>query len=113
VSIAKRFVEFQFAVGSLDNESNAKTRKSTSSVLPLEVSIFQVFLELREQGWFSTGYSECVRQDHAARREYELMTPPSFDVQTMSFTDTVQHSAGATLKSGGKCSRDECGRSSL
>jgi hypothetical protein len=39
---------------------------------------------------------------YAARREYELITPPSFDVQTMSLTHTELHSSGGAVKSGGK-----------
>lgn len=66
------------------------------------VSIFQLSRLLFEQGWRHTCDSECVIQDHAARREYELMTPPSFEVQTMSFTRTVVASRGSALKSGGK-----------
>jgi len=44
---------------------------------------------------------------YAALREYERITPPSLDVQTMSFTRRRDVSSGGVAKSGGKCSRVE------
>ena len=78
-----------------------------------QITILDKTLKSYGWNWSDTGYSACVRQDHAARREYELMIPPSFDVQTMSFNDTVKHSAGAPLQSDGQLSRHECRRFSL
>lgn len=48
------------------------------------------------------GRSERRERFYAARREYDCITPASFEVQAMSSTRTVVASPGGAVKSGGR-----------
>ncbi len=66
----------------------------TSAQFPIVSDVVQT--ELPPHQCFS-----FLRLDYAVRREYEWITPPSFEVQTMSVTQTVVASSGNAVKSGG------------